>query len=341
MNTYGYLAHHGVKGQKWGIRRYQNKDGSLTAEGKEKYLSYGRKHKHLSKTKEGKYKLTSFGANYVNGAMSSLKTYKPNDNITLEKYAKAVKTYKKAGAILTGTLLGTTAFGVYNIVKGNKEIKDAEKNYKDFSDAWKWRNDEGYGSYEEMDDEYFRRKNMKYPAVVHSELYHHGVKGQKWGVRRYQNADGSLTAEGRARYGISTYDKNVSYKDVSNEIKNSNKIALRERNYDLYNTRRDKTLSPEEKRKRLQDINNQYKGTGQVILNEYKKKYGDKTIKTMGNLEIAQRLAYIPAGLTLLGAGAYATKRIVDDFSVVREDDRRYYDLKKYSPGEVLKYEMF
>ena len=33
------------------------------------------------------------------------------------------------------------------------------------------------------------------------ELYHHGIKGQKWGIRRYQNEDGSLTAEGKARYG--------------------------------------------------------------------------------------------------------------------------------------------
>ena len=32
------------------------------------------------------------------------------------------------------------------------------------------------------------------------ELYHHGIKGQKWGVRNYQNEDGSLTAEGRDRY---------------------------------------------------------------------------------------------------------------------------------------------
>ena len=33
-------------------------------------------------------------------------------------------------------------------------------------------------------------------------LAHHGIKGQKWGVRQYQNADGSLTAEGRRRYGV-------------------------------------------------------------------------------------------------------------------------------------------
>lgn len=33
-----------------------------------------------------------------------------------------------------------------------------------------------------------------------TELYHHGIKGQKWGVRKYQNADGSYTAAGRKRY---------------------------------------------------------------------------------------------------------------------------------------------
>ena len=33
-----------------------------------------------------------------------------------------------------------------------------------------------------------------------NELYHHGIKGQKWGIRRYQNKDGSLTNSGEKRY---------------------------------------------------------------------------------------------------------------------------------------------
>lgn len=34
-----YLTHHGIIGQRWGVRRFQNKDGSLTAEGKERYYN--------------------------------------------------------------------------------------------------------------------------------------------------------------------------------------------------------------------------------------------------------------------------------------------------------------
>lgn len=41
MKVEGYLAHHGVKGMKWGVRRYQNLDGSLTAAGKKRRSQEG------------------------------------------------------------------------------------------------------------------------------------------------------------------------------------------------------------------------------------------------------------------------------------------------------------
>jgi hypothetical protein len=45
MMNNSYLCHHGVTGQKWGVRRYQNKDGSLTPEGRKRLFGAGSKNR--------------------------------------------------------------------------------------------------------------------------------------------------------------------------------------------------------------------------------------------------------------------------------------------------------
>lgn len=100
-------------------------------------------------------------------------------------------------------------------------LRWAYRNQPWFEEAWeKYRKhvlDAGLGGkikmpgfvFNEYIDRYVddQEKKMK-KELVHmetcdiEEIYHHGIKGQRWGVRRFQNEDGTLTAEGRARYGI-------------------------------------------------------------------------------------------------------------------------------------------
>lgn len=42
-------------------------------------------------------------------------------------------------------------------------------------------------------------------SIAEYTLAHHDIKGQKWGVRRFQNADGTLTVQGRKRYNKAAY----------------------------------------------------------------------------------------------------------------------------------------
>lgn len=60
-------------------------------------------------------------------------------------------------------------------------------------------------------------------APLGQELSHHGIKGQKWGVRRFQNEDGSLTPEGRKHYG---YDDDIVLKKGTGVTRYSNEEVL-------------------------------------------------------------------------------------------------------------------
>lgn len=298
---YSFLCHHGIKGMKWGVRRYQNVDGSLTSAGKERYgvgeskrplarpknvtdNGTGVKKREAVKAKE-KYRLrdwrsrggsrytpeyAEFNEKIVNGGSlkdnqyvasfngigisvapsvqndpkwdgdirSYLRKYGIDDDamylasilardkavsdLTLDLNGYIPGVYTSLFRELRGSTTAATIFpaleqvgsepqntypttiplgeGVRNPLSTTMyELgKDAAKAVKTGKKAV---NKILKTIKNAVHNTFFRTAKHSMNFNEQNFLCHYGIKGMKWGVRRYQNPDGSLTAAGIQRYG--------------------------------------------------------------------------------------------------------------------------------------------
>jgi hypothetical protein len=88
------LCHHGVQGQKWGVRRYQNKDGSLTTAGKSHY--YPRHGKSSVDKKKAEYQKAYKTYRFKEEAEAVKNRYGRKGMIKASKYLRKGKTLEQA-----------------------------------------------------------------------------------------------------------------------------------------------------------------------------------------------------------------------------------------------------
>lgn len=128
-----YLVHYGIKGMKWGVRRYHNKDGSLTKEGYDRYYTNGRLNARGNRYKaraalsrnNARWKPNAFGvgATALSAYINHKWLYKPtrelihqmgNTKITAMKMMGAP--YKKRKAVATAYVAAYGALQVAEIL---------------------------------------------------------------------------------------------------------------------------------------------------------------------------------------------------------------------------------
>ena len=125
------------------------------------------------------------------------------------------------------------------------------------------------------------------------ELYHFGVKGMKWGVRRYQNEDGSLTSLGKKR------DKMLSDRKTAKKHSTMSNIVNAEysrREFEDAKTRL-KLENQTKKSKRQQDLEKKYLKQGftkdEAEIKAYNRAKTETILKVAGGIALASAAAYV------------------------------------------------
>lgn len=154
------------------------------------------------------------------------------------------------------------------------------------------------------------------------ELYHHGVVGMKWGVRRYQNKDGSLTNAGKKRYRSTNDVKSMSDDELRSKI---NRMNLEKRYVDLSknrNSRTSKFLNTSSK------IASASSSAGKITNNSYQlKDRNNKNAKLAG-----QSIDTVSKGLST----AKKINNLVEDRKAIKKSKSRLESMSDKELAEIV-----
>lgn len=228
------LSHHGVKGQKWGVRKERDYDDEASSDYEAEQAKKSRRNKILVGALITAATV-AIGTAYIKRklAKSSASSGTPSNNkpksvekvkATVVKDAiKATKPKSSGGGVIIDAEFRDVSRGASFVGSLLPSVSSApSRNVIGTITPKLLTHSDLHG----LRCKFATVDALLYDPSEIAELVHHGIKGQKWGVRRFQEANGALTPEGKKRYYLNEGTKEIikntgSYKGFVKKYQNS------------------------------------------------------------------------------------------------------------------------